>query len=152
MLKLPFHTQLQLGFAQAAVAAVAAFVVVLLAPRRNIHLEGETLAAMIRGIVQIIAVERNFAFAAEWAALDQHLTSGRHDRRRGGYFGAPRQGNTGRIASLFLGNRIRRGIHHRNYDLAWRHRYCNYFVSPCRQHADCERYEHQRIGAEPLPL
>jgi putative ABC transport system permease protein len=56
MLKLLFHTQLQLGFAQAAVAALAAFVVVLLARRRNIHLEGEALVAMIRAMVQIIAV------------------------------------------------------------------------------------------------
>jgi UDP-glucose/iron transport system permease protein len=56
MLKLLFHTQLQLGFAQAAVAALAAFVVVLLARRRNIHLERETLVAMMRGIAQIIAV------------------------------------------------------------------------------------------------
>ncbi|HEV3207254.1 MAG TPA: ABC transporter permease [Terriglobales bacterium] len=51
-----FHTQLQLGLAQAAVAAFAAFAVVLLARRRGIHLEGETLIAMLRGLVQIIAV------------------------------------------------------------------------------------------------
>ena len=51
-----FHTQLQLGLAQAAVAAFAAFAVVLLARRRGIHLEGETLVAMLRGLVQIIAV------------------------------------------------------------------------------------------------
>jgi putative ABC transport system permease protein len=56
MLKLFFHTQLQLGFAQAGVAALAAFAVILLARKREIHLEGELLVAMIRGIVQIIAV------------------------------------------------------------------------------------------------
>lgn len=56
MLKLLFHTQLGLGFAQAAAAALAALAVVLLARRRQIHLEGETLIAMARGIVQIIAV------------------------------------------------------------------------------------------------
>jgi putative ABC transport system permease protein len=56
MLKLWFHTPLQLGFAQAAVAALAALMVVLLARRRGIHLEGETLLAMLRGLVQIIAV------------------------------------------------------------------------------------------------
>src|ERR1700738_3572966 len=56
MLRLFFHTQLQLGFAQAAVAALAALAVVLLARRRQIHLEGETLIAMVRGLVQIIAV------------------------------------------------------------------------------------------------
>ncbi len=56
MLKLFFHGQLQLGFAQAGVAALAALVVVLLARRRRIHLETEALIAMARGLVQIIAV------------------------------------------------------------------------------------------------
>ena len=56
MLNLFFHTQLQLGLAQAAIAAMAAMIVVLLARRRNIHLEGEALIAMLRGLVQIIAV------------------------------------------------------------------------------------------------
>ena len=56
MLKLFFHTQLQLGFAQAAVAAMAAFAAVLLARKRGIHLESEALVAMVRGIVQIVAV------------------------------------------------------------------------------------------------
>jgi putative ABC transport system permease protein len=56
MLRLFFHTQLQLGVAQAAVAALTALIVVLLARRRKIHLENETLVAMARGLIQIIAV------------------------------------------------------------------------------------------------
>src|SRR5229473_559785 len=56
MLRLLFHTQLQLGFAQAAVAALAALAVVFLARRRQIHLEAETVIAMVRGLAQIIAV------------------------------------------------------------------------------------------------
>ena len=56
MLRLFFHSQLQLGFAQATVAALAALFVIVLARRRRIHLEGETLIAMVRGLVQIIAV------------------------------------------------------------------------------------------------
>ncbi len=56
MLKLLFSDQLHLGLAQAAVAALAAMVVVSLARRRGIRLEAETLIAMVRGIVQIIAV------------------------------------------------------------------------------------------------
>jgi len=56
MLKLLFNNQLYLGLAQAFIAALAAMLVVLLARKRGIHLEGETLIAMLRGIVQIIAV------------------------------------------------------------------------------------------------
>ena len=56
MLRLFFHTQLQLGLAQAFVAALTALSVVLVARRRAIHLEGETLIAMTRGLLQIIAV------------------------------------------------------------------------------------------------
>ena len=56
MLKLLSHNQLYLGLAQACIAASAAMLVVLLARRRGIHLERETLIAMVRGIVQIVAV------------------------------------------------------------------------------------------------
>jgi putative ABC transport system permease protein len=56
MLKLFFHNQLHLGLAQAVTAGLAAMVVVLLARKRNIHLEAEALIAMLRGLVQIVAV------------------------------------------------------------------------------------------------
>src|SRR3984893_9473618 len=56
VLRLFFHSQLELGFAQALVAALSALVVIVLARRRGIHLESETLIAMVRGLVQIIAV------------------------------------------------------------------------------------------------
>ena len=56
MLELFFHDPLRLGIAQALVSALAAGVVVLLARRRGIHLESEAAIAMVRGIVQIIAV------------------------------------------------------------------------------------------------
>jgi putative ABC transport system permease protein len=56
MLKTLFHGQLQLGLAQAAVAALAALSVVLVAHRRGIHLEKELAIAMARGLVQIVAV------------------------------------------------------------------------------------------------
>ncbi len=56
MLKHFFSGQLQLGLAQASVAALIAFAVVLLARRRNIHLESEAAIAMVRGLVQIVAV------------------------------------------------------------------------------------------------
>jgi putative ABC transport system permease protein len=56
MLSALFHSQLQLGLAQSAIAAIAAFAVVLLARKRSIHLEREALIAMVRGLAQIIAV------------------------------------------------------------------------------------------------
>ena len=56
MLKLLFSDQLRLGLAQALVAALAAMLVVLLARKRDIHLESETLIAMVRGLIQIVAV------------------------------------------------------------------------------------------------
>jgi putative ABC transport system permease protein len=56
VLKTLFHDQLQLGLAQAAVAALAALSVVLVAHRRGIHLEKELAIAMVRGVVQIVAV------------------------------------------------------------------------------------------------
>jgi putative ABC transport system permease protein len=56
MLNRFFTTPLSLGLAQAATAALAAMLVVLLARKRGIHLEKETLVAMLRGIVQIVAV------------------------------------------------------------------------------------------------
>ena len=56
MLKTLFHDPLQLGLAQAAAAALVALFVVLLARRRGIHLEKELAVAMVRGLVQIVAV------------------------------------------------------------------------------------------------
>jgi putative ABC transport system permease protein len=51
-----FKGPLQLGLAQAAVAALAAIMVALLARRRGIHLETDTMVALLRGSVQIVAV------------------------------------------------------------------------------------------------
>ena len=56
MLNRFFSGQLQLGLAQAAVSALLAIAVVLVARKRQIHLERETAIALVRGLVQIIAV------------------------------------------------------------------------------------------------
>src|SRR6185312_5853578 len=56
MLKELFSSQLVLGFAQAGTAALLAIIVVLVARRRQIHLERETAIALVRGIVQIVAI------------------------------------------------------------------------------------------------
>ena len=56
MLKTLFHSEIALGLAQAAIAAAMALAVVLLARRRNIHLEADASIALLRGIVQIVAV------------------------------------------------------------------------------------------------
>jgi putative ABC transport system permease protein len=56
MLNRLFNGQLQLGLAQALAAALLAFLVVLLARHRKVHLESEAAIALLRGLVQIIAV------------------------------------------------------------------------------------------------
>ena len=56
MLNAFFKGPLQLGLAQAAVAAMGALMVALLARRRGIHLETDTMVALLRGAVQIVAV------------------------------------------------------------------------------------------------
>lgn len=56
MLSRLFTNQLQLGFAQAIAAAALAYGVVLVARARKIHLESEAAIALLRGLVQIIAV------------------------------------------------------------------------------------------------
>jgi putative ABC transport system permease protein len=56
VLKHVFSNQLYLGLAQAGAAALAAMVVVTLARKRGIHIESDALIAMLRGIVQIVAV------------------------------------------------------------------------------------------------
>ena len=56
MLTKIFHSQLELGLAQAAAAFIVAFGVVAFGRRRGIHLEREALVAMLRGMVQIVAV------------------------------------------------------------------------------------------------
>src|ERR1700744_6362979 len=56
MLKSLFHSQVALGLAQAAIAAALALLVVLLARRRNIHLESDAAVALVRGIVQIVVM------------------------------------------------------------------------------------------------
>ena len=56
MLKHLFPNQLALGFAQAGVTAVLAIVVGLVARKRGIHIEWETVIALIRGLAQIVAV------------------------------------------------------------------------------------------------
>lgn len=56
MLKSLFSSEISLGLAQAAIASVMALAVVMLARRRNIHLERDASVALLRGIVQIVAV------------------------------------------------------------------------------------------------
>jgi putative ABC transport system permease protein len=56
VLKHVFASQLRLGLAQATVAGLSAFLVVLLARRRGIFLVSELVVSMIRGLVQIVAV------------------------------------------------------------------------------------------------
>lgn len=56
MLNQFFDNLLLLGLAQAGVTAALALVVVLLSRLQNVHLERETLVALVRGFVQVVAV------------------------------------------------------------------------------------------------
>jgi putative ABC transport system permease protein len=56
MLSQLFSSKVALGFVQAGIAALLALVVVFLARRRQIHLESELAIALVRGLVQIVAV------------------------------------------------------------------------------------------------
>jgi putative ABC transport system permease protein len=72
VLKSIFHTQLSLGLAQAAIASLLAIAVVLLARKRNIHLESDTAVALVRGIVQIVIVGSVLALllkAPRWSSV-----------------------------------------------------------------------------------
>lgn len=72
MLKSIFHTQVSLGLAQAALASVLAIAVVLLARKRNIHLESDTAVALLRGILQIVVVGSVLALllkAPRWSSV-----------------------------------------------------------------------------------
>jgi len=51
-----FSDPLSHGLAQAGLASVAAIAVMLLARTRRIHLESETLVALVRGLAQIVIV------------------------------------------------------------------------------------------------
>ena len=72
MLKSLFPSQIALGLAQAAIASTMALTVVLLARRRNIHLESDAAIALLRGIVQIVAVGSILALllkAPRWTSV-----------------------------------------------------------------------------------
>ena len=118
MLRLWFHSQLQLGLAQAVVAALAALAVVTLARRRRIHLEGETVIAMVRGLVQIIAVGSILVLllrAPRWTSgfllAGMIVAAGATSARRA-------KGMPGRVSRFRLGHCLRRGLHYRPDDVA----------------------------------
>lgn len=56
MLKHLFPNELALGLAQAGVSSVLAIVLAMIARRRHIHIEWGTVVALVRGLVQIVAV------------------------------------------------------------------------------------------------
>ena len=72
MLKSLFSSEIALGLAQAAIASLLALIVVFLARRKNIHLEKDASIALLRGIVQIIAVGSILALllrAPRWTSV-----------------------------------------------------------------------------------
>lgn len=72
MLKSLFGSEITLGLAQAALASLMALAVVLLARKRKIHLESDAAIALLRGIVQIVAVGSILALllkAPRWTSV-----------------------------------------------------------------------------------
>lgn len=72
MLKSLFHSEIQLGLAQAGVASLLALAVILLARRRHVHLEGDAAIALLRGLVQIVVVGSVLALllkAPRWSSV-----------------------------------------------------------------------------------
>jgi len=72
VLKSLFSSEISLGLAQAFIASLIALAVILLARRRNIHLEGDAAVALFRGIVQIVAVGSVLALllrAPRWSSV-----------------------------------------------------------------------------------
>jgi UDP-glucose/iron transport system permease protein len=72
VLKSLFSSEITLGLAQAAIASLMALAVVLLARRRHIHLESDAAIALLRGIVQIVAVGSVLALllkAPRWTSV-----------------------------------------------------------------------------------
>ena len=72
VLKSLISSQTALGLAQAGIASLMAFAVVLLARRRNVHLESDATIALLRGIVQIVAVGSILALwlkAPRWSSV-----------------------------------------------------------------------------------
>lgn len=65
MLKELFTNQLTLGCAQAAVAILLALAVMLLARQREIHLERETIVALVRGSYRLRRSDRSWCFCCE---------------------------------------------------------------------------------------
>jgi putative ABC transport system permease protein len=72
MLQQVFTNQLALGGAQAVAATLLVLLVMLLARKREIHLERETIVALTRGLVQISAVGSIFILllrGPEWTGI-----------------------------------------------------------------------------------
>ena len=68
MLDQLFQDPGSLGMAQAAITTIMALGVILLARRQNIHLERETLVALLRGFVQVIVVGSVLQLAGQGAS------------------------------------------------------------------------------------
>ena len=106
MLKTLFPGELQLGLAQAAVAALAALLVVVAARRRGIHLEKELMIAMLRGLVQIVAVGSILLLLLHAPDWTQRVAVGVDDCRCGGNVGAARQRDAGSLPRFDVFHRL----------------------------------------------
>ena len=147
MLKSLFHSQISFGLAQAAIASVLALAVVLLARRRNIHLESDAAIALVRGLVQIVAVGSILMLllkAPRWSSV--FLLAGMIIAA-GFDLGQARQKYSRSAKGLDLLHCRGSGTGHGGNDLGGRDRYCHYFADSRRKHDHRQCDEHQRTRA-----
>ena len=152
MLKALFHSEFTLGLAQAVIASALALAVTLLARKRNIHLEKDASIALLRGIVQIVAVGSILALllkAPRWSSvfllvgmmrgrrIDLCQACEEHSRRREGLH-------------LLDCRRSRPGD--RDHDLGRRNRYGHHVTDTSGQHDHRQRDEHQRTCTQSISL
>jgi len=79
MLKVFFANQIALGCAQAALTSLLALAVTLLARGRAVHLEQETVVALLRGIVQITGGRVSARALAPRTGMDQRVATRGND-------------------------------------------------------------------------
>ena len=142
MLKELFANQLTLGCAQAAVATLLALAVMLLARQRNIHLERETVVALIRGIVQITAVGSILVLLLRGPAWTSVFLLDRNDSCCCRNVRGQVQGHAKKLSSFALCYWRGCRFGYRSDDRGGRYRHAHHVAGADWKHAHRQRHEY----------